>query len=161
MRMMPVPRRARNISTCLEPRTARPDQAYGDFRRRVRGASRPRPLLQFNRVLRYRWKPVGFQSRHRVGHRLPRRAGKNTSPLPSLSPWSRNLDFRSLTSDVACRSNDGGAMLPPPTIRPACGSWINIRPDALAQVLDREGVVALVCRISRRSLALFGQDVHS
>ena len=60
---------------------------------------------------------------------------------PAKSLAMEPLDFRSLTSDVACRSNDGGAMLP---LDPA-GLWvlINIRPDALAQVLDREGVVAL------------------
>jgi hypothetical protein len=51
------------------------------------------------------------------------------------------LDFRSLTSDVARRSNNGAAMVPldPAGLR----VLINVRPDALAQVLDREGVVAL------------------
>jgi hypothetical protein len=54
------------------------------------------------------------------------------------------LDFRSLPSDAVRRSNDGAAVLPldlgTPLVR------IKVRPDALAEVLDREGVVALAVK---------------
>jgi hypothetical protein len=54
------------------------------------------------------------------------------------------LDFRSLQSDVARRSNDGAAMLSLDLA--ALPVRRKVRPDALAQILDRKGVVALVVK---------------
>ena len=78
---------------------------------------------------------------------------------PAKSLAMEPLDFRSLTSDVARRSNDGGAML---LLDPAgLRVLINVRPDALAQVLDREGVVALAVEYRGECSLEFGQDVYS
>jgi hypothetical protein len=51
------------------------------------------------------------------------------------------LDFLPLPSDLACCSNDSGAVLPLDLV--ALPVQIKVRPDAPAQVLDGEGVVAL------------------
>jgi hypothetical protein len=90
--------------------------------------------------------PVGFQSRHRVRHHLvmPEEHERAAESL-AMEP----LDFRSLRSDVARRSNDGAAV----TVLDLF--WTKIRPDPLAQVLGREGVVALAVKyLDKRSLDL-------
>ena len=90
--------------------------------------------------------PVGFQSRHRVRHHLvmPEEHERAAESL-AMEP----LDFRSLRSDVAHRSNDGAAVTPLDLV------GTKIRPDPLAQVLGREGVVALAVKyLDKRSLDL-------
>jgi hypothetical protein len=85
--------------------------------------------------------PVGFQSRHGVRHHLvvPEEYERAAKPL-AMEP----LDFRALPSDATRRSNDGVAVLP---LDPAALQVrIKVRPDALAQVLRREGVLALAVK---------------
>jgi hypothetical protein len=87
--------------------------------------------------------PIGFQSRHGVRHHLvvPEEHERTAASL-ALEP----LDFWPLPSDVARRSNHGVAVLP---LDPAALQLrIKVRPDALAQVLNREGVVALAVKYS-------------
>ena len=85
--------------------------------------------------------PVCFQSRHGVRHHLvvPEEYERAATSLAT-----EPMDFRPLPSDVARRSNDGSAVLPLDLA--ALPIRIKVRPDALAQILDREGVVALTIK---------------
>lgn len=70
------------------------------------------------------------------------------------------MDFRSLQSDGARCSNDGVAMLPLDLA--ALPVRIKIVPNALAQILDREGVVTLVVKYrDERSLNSAETPAHS
>jgi hypothetical protein len=101
--------------------------------------------------------PVGFQSRHGVRHHLV--VPEEHEPA-AKSRATEPLDFRSLPSDVARRSNDGAAVFPLDLA--ALPVRIKVRPDALAQVLDREGVVALVVKYrDERSLDSAETPAHS
>jgi hypothetical protein len=140
------------------PRTARPDQfmvtSLVEFAAQGVLVAAPVQSWVFAAIP---LEPVGFQSRHGVRHHLvmpeehePAAKSRATEPL----------DFRSLLSDVARRSNDGAAVLPLDLA--ALPVRIKVRPDALAQVLDREGVVALVVKYrDERSLDSAETPAHS
>jgi hypothetical protein len=121
------------------PRTAWPDQLTVSFvvEMAAQGALVVAPVQSWI-FAAIPLEPVGFQSRHGVRHHLvvPEEHERAAQSL-AMEP----LDFRSLSSDVARRSNDGEAVLPLDLA--ALPVRIKVRPDALAQVLDREGVVAL------------------
>ena len=140
------------------PRTARPDQfmvtSLVEFAAQGVLVAAPVQSWVFAAIP---LEPVGFQSRHGVRHHLvmpeehePAAKSRATEPL----------DFRPLPSDVARRSNDGAAVLPLDLA--ALPVRIKVRPDALAQVLDREGVVALVVKYrDERSLDSAETPAHS
>jgi hypothetical protein len=124
------------------PRTARPDQLTVTFvvQFAAHGILVVAPVQSWV-FAPIPLEPVGFQSRHCVRHHLVvpeehERAANSLATEP--------LDFRPLPSDVARRSNDGTAVLPLDLA--ALSVRIKVRPDALAQVLDREGVVALAVK---------------
>jgi hypothetical protein len=139
------------------PRTARPDQftvtPLAEFAAQGTLFLAPMQSWVFAAIP---MEPVGFQSRHGVRHHL---VVPEEHEHPAKSLAMEPLDFRSLTSEVARRSNDAGAMLPldPAGLR----VLINVRPDALAQVMRREGVVALALEYrDQRSLDSARTSTH-
>ena len=124
------------------PRTARPDQLTVAFVVELAAqAALGLALVQSCVIAAIPLESVGFQSRHGVRHHLvvPEEHERAAKSL-TLEP----LDFRPLPSDAARRSNDGAAVLPLDLA--TLPVRIKVRPDALAQVLDREGVVALAVK---------------
>jgi hypothetical protein len=124
------------------PRTARPDQLTVTFvvEFAAQGALVVTPVQSWI-FAAIPLEPVGFESRHGVRHHLvvPEEHERAPESL-AMEP----LDFRPLPSDVARRPNNGGAVLPLDLA--ALAVRMKVRPDALAQVLDREGVVALAVK---------------
>jgi hypothetical protein len=124
------------------PRTARPDQfmvtSLVEFAAQGVLVAAPVQSWVFAAIPS---EPVGFQSRHGVRHHLivPEEHERAANSL-AMEP----LDFRPLPSDVARRSTNGSAVLPLDLAALPVG--IKVRPDALAQVIDRKGVVALTVK---------------
>ena len=85
--------------------------------------------------------PVGLQSRHAVRHHL---VVPEEHERAATSLATEPLDLRPPPSDVARCLNDSGAVLPLDVAAPSVR--IKVRPNALAQILDCEGVVALAVK---------------